>query len=81
MGKWLLSVCYLPNKTGKNRRHGETVDLCYGSIKGSYKSMAQAPLGMSDHNTAYLSPTYKSVPKRGQTCIDWFQSGKSTILC
>ena len=30
------------------------LDLCYGSIKGAYKSLRRASLGMSDHNTVYL---------------------------
>lgn len=37
----------------------EFLDLCYGSIKGAYKSFSRAPLGMFDHNTVYLVPSYK----------------------
>ena len=40
------------------------LDLCYGSIKGAYKSLRRASLGASDHNTVYLFPSYKPVLKR-----------------
>lgn len=39
------------------------LDLCYGSIKGAYKSLRRALLGASDNNV-YLVPSYKPVLKR-----------------
>ena len=45
-------------------RHSKCLDLCYGTVKGAYKSLRRAPLGTSDHNVVYLVPTYKSVLKR-----------------
>jgi hypothetical protein len=36
-----------------------TIDLCYGNIKGAYKSIAKPPLGGSDHNCIHLLPTYR----------------------
>ncbi len=39
------------------------LDLCYGSIKGSFKSFSRAPSGTSDHNAFYLVPTYKPILK------------------
>ncbi|KAK0133056.1 Arachidonate 15-lipoxygenase B [Merluccius polli] len=45
-------------------RLNKCLDLCYGSIKGAYKSLRRASLGASDHNTVYLVPSYKSVLKR-----------------
>lgn len=44
-------------------RNMRCLDLCYGSIKGAYKSFQQAPLGTSDHSVVYLCPTYKPVLK------------------
>lgn len=38
-------------------------NLCYGSIKGVYKSLHRAPPGMSDHSVVYLALTYKPVLK------------------
>lgn len=45
-------------------RHDKTLDLCYGSIKGAYRSMAGPALESSDHNTVHLYPVYKTVLKR-----------------
>ncbi|KAK0145574.1 hypothetical protein N1851_015528 [Merluccius polli] len=35
--------------------------------KGAYKAVALPPLGFSDHNTIFLTPTYKPILKRGKT--------------
>ncbi len=43
---------------------GKCLDLCYGSVKRTYKSFRRAPLQMSDHNVVYLLPSYKLVPKK-----------------
>ncbi|XDV19566.1 hypothetical protein PO909_025015 [Leuciscus waleckii] len=45
-------------------RHLKCLDLCFGTVKGAYKSLPRAPLGTSDHNVVYLVPMYKSVLKR-----------------
>lgn len=45
-------------------RRAKTLDLCYGSIKNAFKSLALPPLGSADHNCLYLLPTYKTVLKR-----------------
>ena len=47
-------------------RHSKTLDLCYGSIKGAYKSVGGPPVGSSDHNVVHLFPTYKTVLQREQ---------------
>ena len=47
-------------------RHGKALDLCYGTIKGAYKSYALPPLGSSDHNCVLLAPVYQSTLKRGK---------------
>lgn len=47
-------------------RHSKTLDLCYGPIKGAYKSVGGPPLGSSDHNVVHLLPTYKTVFQREQ---------------
>ena len=31
-------------------RNPKCLDLCFGTVKGAYKSLRRAPLGMSDHN-------------------------------
>lgn len=35
-------------------RHMKCLDLCYGSIKGAYKSFGRGPLGMSNYRVVYL---------------------------
>lgn len=45
-------------------RRTKCLDLCYGSIKGAYKSLRRDPLGASDHNIVYLVPSFKPVLKR-----------------
>ena len=47
-------------------RHGKILDLCYGTIKGAYKSYGLAPLGSSDHSCVFLAPVYKPALKRGK---------------
>lgn len=47
-------------------RHNKIPDLCYGNIKGAYKSIPLPPLGFSDHNCIHLIPVYRTVPKRGK---------------
>lgn len=44
-------------------RLNKALELCYGSIRGAYKSTARAPLGSSDHNTMHLLPLYRTVLK------------------
>lgn len=44
-------------------QHDLTLDLCYGSVRGAYKSISNPPLGMSDHNTVFLIPVYETVLK------------------
>lgn len=45
-------------------RFNKTLDLCYGSVRGAYKSISNPPLGLSDHNAVLLIPVYKTVLKR-----------------
>lgn len=45
-------------------RFTKCLDLCYGNVKGAYKSLSRAPLGTSDHNVVYLVPSYKLVLKQ-----------------
>ncbi len=42
----------------------KTLDLCYCSIKGTYKSVVQPPVGTADDNTVLLVPVYKNDLKR-----------------
>ncbi|CAI5677546.1 unnamed protein product [Oreochromis niloticus] len=50
-------------------RHNKTLDLCYGPIKGAYKSVAGPALGSSDHNVIHLLPAYRSVIRREKACV------------
>lgn len=54
-------------------RHNKTLDHCYGSIKGAYKSVVQPPVGSVGHNTVLLVPVYKTVLKRvhGERRVVW----------
>ena len=45
-------------------RDGRTLDHCYTTIKGAYRSIHRAPRGRSDHAMVYLVPTYKQQLKR-----------------
>ena len=47
-------------------RKKNTLDMCFGNIKGAYKSVPLAPLGLSDHNCVHLIPMYRSALKRGK---------------
>ena len=40
-------------------RQDRTLDHCYTTIKGAYKSLKRAPLGNSDHNMVHLVPAYR----------------------
>ena len=44
-------------------RKDKTLDLCYGTVKGAYKSLRLPPLGSADHNCVLLLPAYKTVLK------------------
>ena len=39
-------------------RREKTIDLCYGNIRQAYKAIAKPPIGVSDHNSVFLLPTY-----------------------
>ena len=45
-------------------RHYKTLDLCYGNIKGAYKSVPLSALGSADHNCVQLLPIYRPLFKR-----------------
>lgn len=47
-------------------RHNKILDLCYGTVKGAYKSIPLPPLGSSDHNCVHLIPAYRTALKRGK---------------
>ena len=40
-------------------RDGNSLDHCYTTIRGAYRSIPRAPLGRSDHAMVYQVPTYK----------------------
>ena len=45
-------------------RRGKTLDLCYGSTKGAFKSLPLLSRGSADQNCVYLLPTNKTVLKK-----------------
>ena len=50
-------------------RDGKTLDHCYTSIKGAYRSIPRAPLGRSDHSVVFLLPVYTQKLKRVKPVI------------
>lgn len=45
-------------------RHSKILDMCYGSVKGAYKSLPLPPLGGADHNCVHLILVYRTVLRR-----------------
>ena len=45
-------------------RHNRTLDLCFGTVPGAYRSTALPPLGTADHNSVLLAPVYRPVVQR-----------------
>ncbi|KAK0150009.1 hypothetical protein N1851_009244 [Merluccius polli] len=64
-------------------RQDKIIDLCYGNIKGAYKSIPLPPLGLSDHNCVHLIPAYRSALKRGKVqhiqVKDWSEEACLTL--
>ena len=58
-------------------RDGRTLDHCYTTIKGAYRSIPRPPLSRSDHTMVYLVPTYKQQLKcfmpAAKTVKQWLQ--------
>ena len=48
-------------------RGSRTLDHCYSTIKGAYKSIQRGNLGNSDHSTILLIPAYKQLLKQTKT--------------
>ena len=48
---------------------GETLDLCYSTIREAYHAVPRAPLGFSDHVMLYLLPSYRQKLKRVKPCV------------
>lgn len=53
--------------------------LCYGMVKGAFKYLCRAPLGLSDHSFVYLVPSYRPVlrkhkPERRLVPVWWEES-------
>lgn len=45
-------------------RHNKTLNMCYGSVKGAFRSLPLSPLGGADHNCVHLIPGYRSALRR-----------------
>ena len=52
-------------------RDGTTLDHCYTTIRGVYRSIPRAPLGRSSHAMIYLVPTYKQQLKCVKCVCQW----------
>ncbi len=61
---FLEAVCKTLINMSCPMHFNKTLDLCYCSIKGTYKSVVQPPVGTADDNTALLVPVYKNDLKR-----------------
>ena len=66
-------------------RGDKTLDLFYSNVKDSHNSTALPPLGGSDHNLVFLSPTYTHVVKRlpaaTKTIKNWTDEAKESLQC
>ena len=64
-------------------RKDRTLDHCYTTIRGAYRSLKRAPLGDSDHNIIHLIPAYTTKLKREQPfkrCVrQWTSSAIDTL--
>ena len=64
-------------------RDGRTLDHCYTTIKGAYRSIPRARLGRSDHAMVYLESTYKQqlkcVKPTVKTVKQWSVNAMETI--
>ena len=64
-------------------RDGRTLDHCYTTIKGAYRSIPRAPLGRSDHAMVYLVPTNKQqlkcVKPTVKTVKQWSVNAMETL--
>ena len=64
-------------------RDGRTLDHCYTTIKGAYRSIPRAPLGRSNHAMVYLVPTNKQqlkcVKPTVKTVKQWSVNATETL--
>lgn len=52
-------------------RGDNTLDLCYGNIKGAYKSLQKPQVSTSDHYIIQLLPTYKQENMKERAVQIW----------
>lgn len=57
--------------------------MCFGSVKGAYKSLPLAPLSTADHNCVHLIPVYHSALRRGEVLTkriqNWTEDSSLTL--
>ncbi|KAK0133217.1 hypothetical protein N1851_031280 [Merluccius polli] len=58
------TLCSFEQYATCSTRLTNCLDLCYGSVKGAYKSLQRAPFSTSDHYCVYLVPHYKPVLRK-----------------
>ena len=71
-----FNECNLKRKLPKFHQHiscatrnNATLDHCYSTIKGAYRSLKRPPLGKSDHNMVHLVPAYRQQLKRDKITV------------
>ena len=50
-------------------KKNSTIDLCYGSVPGAFRSLSMPPFGASYHNSILLVPIYKPICKRQEQTV------------
>ena len=50
-------------------KKNSTIDLCYGSVPGAFRSLPMPPFGASYHNSILLVPIYKPICKRQEQTV------------
>ncbi len=65
-------------------RYNKTLDLCFGSVKGAYKSLPLPPLSTTDHKCVHLIPVYRTALRRGKVVTkrvkNWTEDSSLTLL-
>lgn len=64
-------------------RYNKTLDLCFGSVKGAYKSLPLPPLSTADQNCAHLIPVYRITQREGKVVSkqvkNWTENSSLTL--
>ncbi len=61
-------------------RYNKTMDLCFGSVKGAYKSLLLPPQSTADHNCMYFIPVHRIALRGGKVLTKWVKNGMEDSL-